>query len=209
MLAHRGSWSPNLEPNSLTSFLRAAHAGLGIELDIRDLDGRLVVSHDVPTLPSLMFENLLAELGQVGFSGILAINVKADGLVPLVHEVIEQLTPSHFFFDMSFPEQRRYDSSGLPIAVRVSEFEDLPIARMRVHGGGFFWLDAFESDWWLGRDWNDLFSDEDSVFAVSPELHGRDPREVWAKVARWVKDGLNVGICTDLPEDFLDFTAGI
>ena len=46
ILAHRGRWRSPSEKNSEGAFRAALSAGYGIETDIRDFDGRLVISHD-------------------------------------------------------------------------------------------------------------------------------------------------------------------
>ena len=48
ILAHRGYWKKPEEKNSKTAFLRALEFGFGIETDLRDSGGQVVVSHDMP-----------------------------------------------------------------------------------------------------------------------------------------------------------------
>ena len=49
LIAHRGYWLDPKEKNTETAFVRALQHGFGIETDFRDLNGHLVISHDVPT----------------------------------------------------------------------------------------------------------------------------------------------------------------
>ena len=48
ILAHRGVWGSKEEQNSRSAIKHALAGGFGIETDIRDHDGQVVLSHDVP-----------------------------------------------------------------------------------------------------------------------------------------------------------------
>ena len=54
-LAHRGLWAEADERNTLAAFRDAFAHGWGVELDVRDLDGALVISHDPPAAGALPF----------------------------------------------------------------------------------------------------------------------------------------------------------
>lgn len=204
ILSHRGVWSSKVSQNSVTSFKEASKAGFGIELDVRDFMGELVVSHDVPVGKPPSFRHVLEELKCVNFSGHLAINVKSDGLISLLADLELLSEFKHFFFDMTIPELRHYKSADMKFAVRVSELEDISVSRRLLGADPIFWLDSFYSDWWLDLDWDQMFDVGETVFVVSPELHGRKPQVVWGKVVSWILEGRNVGICTDFPEKFLE-----
>ena len=61
VLAHRGWWSDPQDKNTRAAFAKAFAAGYGVETDVRDQGGRLVISHDPPTGEDLMtFDALLA-----------------------------------------------------------------------------------------------------------------------------------------------------
>ena len=54
IMCHRGYWSGELgiaplQKNSWEAFERAIDFGFGIETDLRDYAGSVVISHDVPT----------------------------------------------------------------------------------------------------------------------------------------------------------------
>ena len=48
IISHRGFWKSKNEQNTIISFQRSFENGFGIETDIRDLNGKLVISHDIP-----------------------------------------------------------------------------------------------------------------------------------------------------------------
>src|SRR3546814_1451366 len=80
ILAHRGFWNVPEEKNSWTAIERAFASGFGIETDIRDQHGRLVISHDPPSGRCIDFQDVLALHRRHGAPGPMALNVKADGL---------------------------------------------------------------------------------------------------------------------------------
>lgn len=58
ILAHRGLWREPAERNSLAALEAALAESFGVETDVRDLGGQLVISHDPPgpgTLPLAAF----------------------------------------------------------------------------------------------------------------------------------------------------------
>lgn len=204
MLAHRGLWSPGVEENSLEALFRAAQAGFGIELDIRDFGGELVVSHDLASTASPSFGEVLSVISDQPV-GVLALNVKSDGLLPLLEGFQSQLrSMDHFFFDMSLPELLRYESAGWPIALRFSEFEPTEAhSHFSPKAVAALWLDSFQSDGWLLHQWEGLLANDLPMYVVSPELHNRKPQAIWMKVTDTRKNGFNIGICTDAPFEFI------
>ena len=96
------------EKNTSIAFTRALENGFGIETDFRDLNGDLVVSHGLPrgdAMPIREFVNLYAATRN---DGLMALNIKADGLQSLVKKMAEDLGMQNYFaFDMSVPDMRR------------------------------------------------------------------------------------------------------
>ena len=78
IICHRGFWSNSNKPNSIESFELAISNGFGIETDVRDFKGKLVISHDPPLGEEIYFEDLLTIKSISKFP--LAINIKSDGL---------------------------------------------------------------------------------------------------------------------------------
>ncbi len=48
ILSHRGYWKSEEERNQEVAFHRSFDLGYGTETDIRDIQGKLVISHDMP-----------------------------------------------------------------------------------------------------------------------------------------------------------------
>ena len=53
IIAHRGFWLEKSEQNSLKAFKKAFENGFGVETDVRDFNGELVISHDIATKNAL------------------------------------------------------------------------------------------------------------------------------------------------------------
>ncbi|MBB3310244.1 glycerophosphoryl diester phosphodiesterase [Rhizobium sp. BK196] len=206
ILAHRGWWLTSHERNTLGAFDKAFAAGHGVELDVRDLNGELVISHDPATTGALSFERVLECYAAQGAPGWLAINIKADGLCPALVPMLEQygVTKRSFVFDASVPDLRPYLDSDIPVFTRYSEVELYPSFYERCEG---VWVDSFtETPASIERAIDDLRRGK-YVAMVSPELHKRPHEAVWAAwsaaLRQAAKSGLQLDrlmICTDLPD---------
>lgn len=201
ILAHRGAWT-NVqgnqihEKNSLEALKRAAILGYGLETDIRDRDGQLVISHDPPSSDSPS----IVALDFQEFKAPLALNVKADGLVPLLLEQMSsgRISGDFFFFDMSIPEEMRYAREGLPFASRLSESETRIAEK-----SNWLWLDGFLGNGYLdGLEQIIELAGDRRIAVVSPELHGRDHDQSWPNVAALMSIHPTLHLCTDYPEMF-------
>lgn len=208
LLAHRGLWDTSAEMNTAGALVDAALAGFSIETDLRDGHGRMLISHDPPTSNSthVYADDLLPKLGQARPTGTLALNVKADGLFGMSRSIQAQLHGWNiFFFDMSWPQTLAFIRTGLPVALRVSEWEPLDYSLFERLGIPVrVWLDAFEADWWLGTRDIEALCQLGQVAIVSPEIHGRAPHNVWEWFASQVELGADVLLCTDRCIEFME-----
>jgi hypothetical protein len=195
ILAHRGFWKTRSEMNTSDAIESAFQMGFGVETDFRDFQGKLVLSHDI------IHEQVFIPFDGFNSSDRYAINLKADGLAELmVSHLISIRDSNSFVFDGSIPEMVRYRDSGIPHALRLSEYEtELPWK------SDYLWIDSFESDWWLSDPKiNALFETHHLVF-VSPELHRRDHRYAFEAFVRFRRQyGENFSVCTDFPSELLE-----
>jgi hypothetical protein len=198
MLAHRGWWTARAEQNTMVAFRRALVAGHGIETDVRDFAGRLVIAHDPPRSDALPFEAFLDLAAQYPTLP-LAINIKSDGLAQAVTAAMREANHMDWFaFDMSVPDSLAWRRVGAPFLTRRSEYEEP--GRLDAEAAGI-WLDCFEADWWKDELVEDLLANGKIVAVVSPELHGRDPRPIWQRLRALRDDGRGrLMLCTDHPE---------
>lgn len=205
ILAHRGLWSLPEEQNTLLALSAALEHGFGIETDVRDSAGELVVSHDVPVGGEVKLTELYSLLQVQSAALPIALNIKSDGLAKEISRAFPQEKDAFsytFYFDMSVPQYIHYSRLDLPVAVRLSEYETVePMASLieRQHKK-WVWLDAFNGDWWLDSE---ILADSSySYVVVSPELHGRPHINVWQTVKAAIANGQDVYICTDFPIEF-------
>lgn len=192
IMSHRGWWHQPDERNTIAAFRRTIEAGYGTETDVRDFAGRLVVSHDPPDGDALPWGDLVDLFSGTGLP--LAVNVKADGLGPALAYAFESRDIPWFAFDMSAPEMIRYADAGLPFYTRQSDVEPEPILYGEAVG---VWLDAFRGDWFDTTVIERHLTAGKDVCVVSPELHGREPRNLWDWLLQMPG---NITLCTDFPD---------
>lgn len=206
VLAHRGAWSEPREKNSEAALTQALLNGYGIETDLRDLNGTLVISHDPPKTeqgPLLTFEWLCKFYSQHNCTGVLALNIKADGLASDAKEILDAHSITRYFaFDMSVPDTLAYWSLNMPYYVRSSEFETSPGL---LEGAAGVWVDNFSGTYDQIAVARDFLKQDKTVAFVSPELHKRDHKNFWTALSSEDWGAESVQICTDFPEAFIEF----
>jgi hypothetical protein len=206
LLAHRGQWLEREEMNSFHAFERAWSNGYGIETDLRDLDGAVVISHDPPERGVRSLDEFLAGYAARGAGTPLALNIKADGLLPLLKRSALVGDGQWFAFDMSIPETIRYVKEGFAFYSRVSEYEGEAAVLENSAGA---WLDSFRSEWWSLDLLVSLAQHAKRVCVVSPELHGRAHHERWAMLREtFLASPACFSICTDFPQEARELLGG-
>jgi len=205
ILAHRGVWKSKEEQNTPAAIQTALENGFGIEIDIRDHNGQIVVSHDVPLTNGdefLTYAALCNLLKATKKCGVCALNIKSDGLYELIQKApihIEHICNAAFYFDMSMPETVQYLKRGLRLFSRVSEFETPVFPQSQVGG---IWLDKFGDDFKQIDEASRLLELGYTVAFVSPELHGREHTAIWQQIREAkLHAQSNFMICTDYPYD--------
>lgn len=208
IIAHRGFWEKPGEKNTFIAFKKALDAGYGIEFDIRDYKGKLVIAHSIAVSSSPELYEVFSRLAHMDnfYKVIFAINIKCDSIESKVFEFIKnfKIIKNSFVFDMSFPSTyifyRFY--KNLNIAVRQSEFETSPLLYSQ---SKWLWLDEFQQHWITNRVIIKHIKNGKKLCIVSPELHGRKHEKIWRQYLQLPKEILrNVYLCTDFPEQ-VDF----
>jgi hypothetical protein len=197
-LAHRGLWTLPAERNSLAAIRDAFAHGWGVETDVRDIDGALVVSHAPPSQGTLPFEAVVEAYLAHGCPGALAVNVKADGLADLLAHALRDVDPGRWFaFDMSVPDMRHYAHAGLPFFTRHSDLEPIPALYEQADG---VWLDDFDGGFITQQRIAEHLAAGKRVAVISPELHGRGREQTWRQWSAWPQwSSSEVFLCTDHP----------
>ncbi|MDD3013273.1 MAG: hypothetical protein PHC34_06170 [Candidatus Gastranaerophilales bacterium] len=198
MLSHRAYWKECGEKNTEVAFRRSFKAGYGVETDIRDFNGQLVISHDIPTGDEMTFEQFLTIFSEYDKSLPLAINIKSDGLQDLLKSLLDKYSIHNYFvFDMSVPDGLQYVQKDFKVFTRLSEYEKVPSFYEESQG---VWLDCFNEDWIDESVINYHLNNGKKVCIVSPELHGRDSINGWKNYGKSFINNNNVMLCTDYIE---------
>lgn len=201
IISHRGYWKSINEKNSKVAFERSFRLGFGTETDIRDFNGELVISHDIPDFNCMQLKSFLElYITNNNTNLILALNIKSDGLQAKILEQIKAFgIENYFVFDMSIPDTINYFNNNILFFSRQSEYEKNPFFYENCSG---IWLDSFEGNWFNKDVVLDHLNENKKVVIVSSELHKRDHKELWAfiKINKFhIKE--NIILCTDIPED--------
>lgn len=197
ILAHRGYWKTEDEKNTKAAFIRAFDNGFGIETDLRDITGTIVISHNMPNGGEITFEEVLKLMD--GRNLPLALNIKADGLADEIKRLLEKYNHINYFtFDMSIPEMVYQHKLGLNIFTGRSDIITHPIMLKEAKG---VWLDCFNSDWFGAKEIEDLKNQGKEVCIVSPDLHKREYKSVWSKY----KNAEGIMLCTDYPDEAKEY----
>lgn len=197
IISHRGYWILEKEKNTADAFRRSFDLGFGIETDIRDRMGELVIAHDMPRGGEMALTEMLDILGDRNLP--LAMNIKADGIAENLSAELQRRSCSDWFtFDMSVPELIRQLRTGIPAYTRASDYESTPNC---YHDSKGIWLDAFDSDWYEAKIIEKFLHDNKQVCIVSSELHKRDPAGLWSMLkSSALSENPGIMLCTDFPE---------
>ncbi|MKX88043.1 hypothetical protein D8J74_08870, partial [Campylobacter jejuni] len=97
ILSHRGYWKNKQEKNSIAAFDRSFLNLYGLEIDLRDVGGGIVVSHDMASENCLKLEDFFKLYKKYNTNLPLALNIKADGLQNLLKKLIEKYEITNYF----------------------------------------------------------------------------------------------------------------
>jgi len=200
IVAHRGYWRTAKEKNKLSAFKRAFGSGFGVETDIRDHKGGLVISHDIAGDKCMNVEGLFRLHSKTEPDLPLALNIKADGLQVKLKKLLNKYKVKHYFvFDTSVPDAVDYLKLGMNVYGRQSEYETDPSFYREVKG---IWIDCFKKEWVDETTIRGHLKKRKKVCLVSPELHKRKYMPFWRKLSmmKVIKDP-NLMLCTDHPEE--------
>jgi hypothetical protein len=207
IIAHRGYWLDSAEKNTPIAFSRALENGFGIETDFRDLNGELVISHDIPATGAMPASQLIDLYQKYPVSSPIALNIKSDGLHNLIIRFLTDAKfASAFVFDMAVPDMRTYLKNKIPVYTRLSEYEPQPAFLTDCKG---VWLDTFDSEWYGVDTIESLLKQNKAVAIVSPELHGRPHSVLWELIrAHRLNHNDLLSICTDFPMQAKEYFYG-
>lgn len=203
LLAHRGIWKHPEQKNTQQALSDSFDIGVGVETDVRDCDGVLVISHDPPRGScSLLLDDLLQIYVSYPTRPILALNIKADGLQePLRASLQRYGVDNYFAFDMSVPDTLGYQQLQMPFAARISEYESDSLLSQ---SAAWIWLDAFHGEWFDNSLIESFLERGKRVAVVSPELHRRPHLPLWQSL-KSLRNQTHLYLCTDLVVEAREF----
>lgn len=196
ILSHRGFWLETEERNKREAFVRSFEAGIGTETDLRDICGKIVISHDMPKGDEITFEEVLQIMN--GRNLPLALNIKADGQAEAIKHLLAKYNHTNYFtFDMSIPDMVVQISAGLSVFGGQSDILPNAVLFDKTQG---IWLDCFYSDWYEADTIDNLIQAGKKVCIVSADLHKRDTAKQWAiiKQSKYFNSN-DLLLCTDKP----------
>lgn len=201
IIAHRGYWLKSEEKNTFSALCLALEKGFGVETDIRDIDGRLVISHDMPTISNVLhLDDFLEFYSSQKFHATLALNIKSDGLhIRLNDMLMRYKVENYFVFDMSVPDTFGYLDLCMKTYIRRSDFEYHPELMYLSDG---VWMDELKRAWISKVSILKLLEYTKKICIVSADLHGREFFHQWQQIKLAV-DFIGVDnfmICTDKPD---------
>ncbi len=202
ILSHRGLWNKAEEKNTLAAMELSFSLGFGTETDIRDYQGKLVISHDIADEKSISLDSMLEVYCKYNKNLYLALNIKADGLQDELRKSLQKYQIKNYFvFDMSVPEGIKYLKNNFNVFTRESEYEVSPSFYQQSRG---VWIDCFNGDWIDENAITKHLNHNKMACVVSPDLHKRDYLEVW-NVYKKLSKRDNFFLCTDHPVQAKDF----
>jgi len=203
-LAHRGFWKTKKEQNTQSAIIHGLSNNFGIETDLRDFNGKLVISHDMPNFNTLRIETLLEKSKEIVVNQMFAFNIKSDGIVDLLRKIILKYDIKEYFvFDMSIPQTVAYKKANINFFIRQSEHERELSFYKDAKG---IWLDCFNTDWFEVDLILEHLNNYKKVAIVSPELHEREYVNLWNKIkTKSILTNDDVYLCTDFPQEARNF----
>lgn len=207
IISHRGYWLTEQDKNSEASFKKSFQLGFGVETDIRDYKGELVVSHNIPSKNSMLLDSFFYLYLEFGNNLPLALNIKSDGLQSKLKHLLKKYNVTNYFvFDASIPDGLSYINEKIIHFTRQSEYEVNPSLYNESKG---VWLDEFKGHWITENTVRNHVLNKKKVCIVSPELHERSFHDEWKHYKEMEIllsiDANEVMICTDFPEQAKEF----
>lgn len=203
ILSHRGYWKDfATESNRKVGFERSFNLGFGTETDLRDICGKIIISHDMPHGDEITFSKVLEIMD--GRNLPLALNIKADGQSDEILKTLAEYGQTNYFtFDMSIPDMVVQMKKGLKVFTGLSDILKEPVLLDKACG---VWLDSFYSEWFDSDDVEKLLDFKKKVCIVSADLHKRNVTEQWSKIKSFsFLKTEELMLCTNEPEKAMSF----
>lgn len=142
----------------------------GVEVDLRDYDGKIILQHD-PFNNGESFEKFLSFYKH----GTLILNIKSEQIEYQVLELIHKYNiKKYFFLDSSFPMIFKLSNNGEKnLAIRLSDFEGIETIINMKDKVEWVWVDCFNKFILNQNIYSVLKKNNFRICIVSPALHDR------------------------------------
>ena len=142
----------------------------GVEVDLRDQGGKLILQHD-PFKGGEIFENYLKSYRH----GTLILNIKSERIEFAVLDLIKKYQiKKYFFLDSSFPMIVALARQGIKnVALRYSEYEGSDTILSFKNKVKWVWVDCFSRLPIHGKNYKAFKKAGLKICLVSPDLQGR------------------------------------
>ena len=182
--------------------LNSTPISMGVEIDIRTYNNKLVIHHD-PFLEGVDFEEWIKEYNH----GTLILNVKEEGLEEKIMGILSEFKIKNFFFlDQSFPFLIKTAKKGESrCAIRLSEYESIETVLNLKNLVKWVWVDFF-SKFPLDKDsFRKLKINKFNICLVSPELQGYNKNHIVTLKNILKKEEIKVeAVCTKQPSQWIN-----
>ena len=155
----------------------------GIELDLRDKEDKLILSHD-PFRDGENFEDFLKKFNKK----LIILNIKSERIEFKVLELLKKYNiEEYFFLDSTFPMIYQLNQiNEQNIAIRFSEFESIESVEKVKHMVKWVWIDCFTYFPLTKEIYNKIKEYNLKICLVSPELqkHGIEKIQDYKKIIK-------------------------
>lgn len=144
----------------------------GIELDLRDYDGEVIVQHD-PFKSGELFKEYIKKVENRD----LILNIKCERIEYHILHILNEAnyTGNYFFLDSTFPMIYTLSNQGESnIALRFSEYEGIDILEQMQGKVKWVWVDVFKKLPLTKEICHKIKLMGYNICLVSPELQGHD-----------------------------------
>jgi hypothetical protein len=176
-----------------TRELKELPLDFGLEVDLRDYEGRLILQHD-PFTRGEDFEDFL----KVYKHALIILNIKSERIEWRVLELLKKYSVrDYFFLDSSFPMIYQLSEKGESnTALRFSEFEGVDTLVAMQGRVKWVWVDCFEKLPLTSQAYQRIKGLGYKLCLVSPELQGR-PQDIISYRNYLEDEGISIdAVCT-------------
>lgn len=150
-----------------SSELQTISNNYGVEIDLRDSNKHIIVTHD-PFTSGELFEEYLKYYNKKS----IILNIKSERIEYTIIDILKKNNiTDYFFLDCSFPMIYQLHKQGENnIAIRLSEFESIETVLLVAHMVKWVWVDCFTSFPLTKEIYNTIKKANLKIILVSPEL---------------------------------------